>query len=323
MNPPYSERNYQAVLALLSQGQAPSWRKVREITGTGSSTDLVREIKSIMRELAQRSAAGEYPKEVQDAFFSLWNSAKGVASIEFDSERNEAQAKVMEAQAAQHSAEQIAEETQGSLNRANETIAALREQVTEHKDRESNLAQQLQQANDRIDAGTNREAGLSDQVSALNQRILELQQDFEQRMQALRKEHEAFLADMAVENQKVITRLKDEIKAGDSRYEKDTARIMRSWDAERERLLQQLREAQKETKASRDESVDLRGKLADSQADSRIAKEVSAQLSVRVDELQAMLLRAETRAAEADLRIAQLVARITEQPPQEKPKDPA
>lgn len=316
MNSPYSERTYQAVLALLSQGQAPSWRKVREITGTGSSTDLVREIKSVMRELAQRTSAGEYPKPVQDAFYALWNSAKGAASAEFDDERNRAETKVQEALAAQNSAEQAAIATQGNLDRANEEVTALREQILEYKDRETGLTQQLQQANDRIDAGMNREAALNEQVSALGQRALELQQEHELRMQVLRKDHEAFLVDMAVENQKVVNRLKDEVKAADSRYEKDTARMMRTWDSERERLLQQLRDSQKETKASREESIDLRGKLADSHADNRVALQTNTQLTARIDELQSMLKSAEARAADADERTNQLVARITEQTPQ-------
>ncbi len=313
MNPPYSERTYQAVLTLLSQGQAPSWRKVREITGTGSSTDLVREIKTIMRELAQRSAAGEYPKEVQDAFFALWNGAKAVASTEFDAERNDMEAKVLEAQAAQTAAEQATEEADENLARANAEIVQLREQCLDHKAREATLTQQLQQANDRIDAGTGREAALNEQIAALNQRILELQNEHDERTQTLRKEHEAFLADMAVENQKAINRLKDEIKAADSRYEKDTARIMRSWDQERVRLLEQLRESQKETKASRDDVVALRGKLAESQADNRVTQEANTQLTRQNEELRAMLKSAEARATEADERTAQLVVRLTEQ----------
>lgn len=323
MNPPYSERTYQAVLTLLSQGQTLSWRKVREITGTGSSSDLVREIKSIMRELAQRTAAGEYPKPVQDAFFALWNSAKAAAAAEFDAQRNEAEARVVEAQAAQLAAEQETEGLQSQLSRSKDENAALREQIQEQKDREAGLTQQLQQANDRIDTGAAREANLNEQVSGLNQRILDLQQESEQRLNALRTTHEAFLADMAVENQKAMNRLKDELKAADTRYEKDTARIMRSMDSERERLLQQLREEQKEKKASRDESIALRGKLADSQADLRIAAEVNAQLSAQLDELREILRRTEARATEADERIAQLVARITELPAAAKDQPPA
>ena len=314
MNSPYSERTYQAVLTLLSQGQTLSWRKVREITGTGSSSDLVREIKSIMRELAQRTADGEHPKPVQDAFFALWNSAKAAAAAEFDAQRNEAEARVVEAQAAQLAAEQETEGLQSQLSRSKDENAALREQIQEQKDREAGLTQQLQQANDRIDTGAAREANLNEQVSGLNQRILDLQQESEQRLNALRTTHEAFLADMAVENQKAMNRLKDELKAADTRYEKDTARIMRSMDSERERLLQQLREEQKEKKASRDESIALRGKLADSQADLRIAAEVNTQLSAQLDELREILRRTEARATEADERIAQLVERITELP---------
>lgn len=314
MNPPYSAQTYQAVLLLLSQGQAPSWRKVREITGTGSSNDLVREIKSVLRELAQRSAAGEYPKPIQDAFWALWNGAKDAAASEFDEQRREADLKVTEALSAQAAAEQKAVNAESRLADANEDIAALHEQLNALRARESALTQQLDQANNRIDAGAGREAALNEQVTQLNQHILDLQLESEQRLKALRSDHETFLADMAVENQKAITRLKDELKAEESRYNRDTARIMKSWDDERVRLLAQIKEAQGEAKATRAEANSLSAQLGAAQADLRIASDGNSTLQRRIAELQSMLTAAETRATDAETRSALLISRLPEPP---------
>lgn len=316
MKPPYSDRTHQAVLHLLQQGLAPSWRRVREITGSGSSTDLVREIKSVLAELAQRATAGDYPKEVQDAFWGLWTSAKAVASNELIALQEEAASKVLEAHASASAAKDAAEESQQKLDQAQKDIISLRAQLDEHKARETTQSQQIMDANDRLDAAATREAALGAQVAALNQKLLDQQQMAEAKLQDQIAERNAALADLAVESQQVIKRLETEVKAERERADRESARIMRAWDNERADLKKQLKEMSQDAKAVSSEILAGKERYLKAEAEHRVLQETCKHHEQRIEQLQLAVLTGEERIALLQEQMMELTRRI----PQAEPK---
>lgn len=259
---PYSQQTYAAVIDLLRAGQTPSWRRVREITGTGSSNDLLREIRQIVIEVAERATAGDYPKQAQDAFWSLWMELKGIASSELDALR-----------------EQLFE--QNSLAQQTATDAQI--DAAQAKQQLAERERQVQLLENQLGLAEARELKLNDNIEELNGRIVQEQEKLAALHQAHQSAIEAkdqdirtwqgkletetqlrhqLLAEMVAEHQGRVSRLEQEIKNELERYNKDTAKLMRQVDADRTEHRREQLVVNGELKIAHEQLADSRQKSA-------------------------------------------------------------
>ncbi|AVX93053.1 DNA-binding protein [Pseudomonas amygdali] len=259
---PYSQQTYAAVMDLLRAGQTPSWRRVREITGTGSSNDLLREIRQIVIEVAERAAAGDYPKQAQDAFWSLWMELKGIASSELDALREQLFEQNRLAQQAATDAQIDAAQAKQQLAERERQVQLLENQLSLAGARELKLNDNIEELNGRIVQEQEKLAALhqahQSAIEAKDQDIRTWQGKLETETQL---RHQV-LAETVTEHQAKVSRLEQEIKNELDRYDKDTAKLMRQLDADRTEHRREQLVVNGELKLAREQLADSRQQSA-------------------------------------------------------------
>lgn len=258
MTKPYSQQTYAAVMVLLRAGKTPSWRNVREITGTGSSNDLLREIRNIVKEVAERAVAGDYPKQAQDAFWSLWIELKGIASSELDTLR----AQLLEQS---HLAQQIATEAQADAAQSKQQLAERERQVQMLENQLSLAGARELKLNDQVTFLDNRIAQEQEKLAELHQShqcLIEAKdQDiriWQGKLETETQHRHQVLAETVAEHQAKVSRLEQELKNELDRYDKDTAKLMRQLDAGRTEHRKEHQIVSGELKLVREQLADSR-----------------------------------------------------------------
>jgi chromosome segregation ATPase len=288
MSKGYNKETYHAVISLLQTGKAPSWRAVRAITESGSSNDILRDIKVIMAELAERSSAGEYPKEAQDAFWALWMELKGIAGRELDAHREQMSAAALRAEAAAEEALSKTQQLQERLQERDEKIQALTLQLEQSSRREDQLAAQLEQSAVAIQV----ERDKQDELRLEHKEELKLRDQVARDLQANLQQEVAYrhqvIAEMVTEHQKKVDHQEQVIRNENERYNADTAKLMRALDAERTQWRKEQKELQVEAKMAAEALATARQKA------SVLESELSA-VRARLDDTQQHLASQEKR----------------------------
>lgn len=306
----FSHETYAAVMALLRAGENPSWRRVREITGSGSSNTILMEIKQVLAEVAERATAGDYPKQAQDAFWALWIELKAVASSELDELRSSLIEQNRLAQEAAIQAQQTATQATERLAERDRQCQLLQQQLALAAQREEGLGDQVRQLGDRL---AQEQDKLSTAHTAHQQALAEKDHEihaWQSKLDDETQRRHQVVAEMAAGHQATVARLELEIKNELERYEKDTAKLMRQLDQERT-------EHRRELKALNASLTDLQTQLSDARQKTAQAEGESAALRRQVDDLSTQrsgleqrnqALQSETVASAA--RLAEMAERV-------------
>jgi chromosome segregation ATPase len=315
MSKPYRPETYQAVLSLLKEGKTPSWRAVREITGVGSSNDILHEIKLILSEVAERSTAGEYPKAAQDAFWQLWIELRQISSAELDVQREECASEVLRAAKIAAEAEEKLRAISERLNERDRQITTLTERLEQADRRESHLNSQIEQAagaiaqeRDKFERlRTEHRAEMEaqriehrDEITRKDQDIAECQA----RLKAETEHRNQVVAEMATEHQGAVKHYEQALRNEANRYNDDTARLMRILDSERTQWGSERRAMQDESKVTHEqlsaarqrlsglegELTGIQGRLADTRDQRDGLQERNQQLEADITHLTAKLI---------------------------------
>lgn len=255
---PYSQQTYAAVMDLLRAGQVPSWRRVREITGTGSSNDLLREIRQIVQEVAERAAAGDYPKQAQDAFWSLWMELKSLASSDLDALREQLLEQNRLAQQATTDAQVDAAQAKQQLAERERQVQQLENQLSLAGARELKLSGNIEELNGRIAQEQEKLAALHQtHQSAIDAKDQEIR-TWQGKLEAETNHRHQVLAETIAEHQAKVSRLEQEVKNELERYDNDTAKLMRQLDADRTEHRRELKAFNAELKLAHEQLADSR-----------------------------------------------------------------
>ncbi len=281
--PDYSQKTLEAVITLLQDGQTPSWRKVREITGTGSSNDILRETRAILSDLASRGQAGEYPSEAQEAFWIFWNSVKKTALGEFSQEKAQLSESLAQMEATATQAVESQQAAIAEIHKREEDIAGLQENINQALAREQGLNDQLTASAARLDAERERCDSLVAELKTLN---LKIQSNSEAAQAALAAEiskRNEIVAQMAKEMHDATARFTLEMKNETERYNKDTGLLMRKWDAERTQHRQDTKELQQELKATQESFKTAQSKVFTLEKEILSAQALATRLQEKLD----------------------------------------
>jgi len=233
MSKQYSPETYDAVMSLLKNGDTPSWRKVREITGHGASNAIVKEVRLIMSEIAERSAGGDYPKAAQDAFWNLWMNIKEIALGEFSQERDQFRSEAEDAKKAAQETMELLERAQERQAEREDQIILMREQLNQAAQREAQLIAQLTHANGRIDQELSRMEELRTAHKAEIATHDRERVEWQAKLEAEIEQRHKVVSDITLEHQRKVERLELELHNEQARYNDDTARFLRQIDEER------------------------------------------------------------------------------------------
>lgn len=252
----------QALLCYRALGRygviAPSWTRVREIIGKGSSNSISQAQKIFLAELGKfltsaREIDASVPRAVADSFAGLWRDAVDHARQAFDGQTRKWKDQILQAEAARDAAEQaraeVASREQSLLARIqglDGIVKSLQEQLSTEKHNREQAERLLQHANNEL---------------------IEQRNDLKQALAASQRETEA-----------AITRLEGVQKhslqeVARARSERD-AEIARA-RSERDRLVAQLDEQRQALDTTSREIQALRLQLqAALQENSRLAEQI-------------------------------------------------
>ncbi|WP_455233250.1 DNA-binding protein [Geopseudomonas aromaticivorans] len=274
-----------AVLQILAQGERPTWRRVRDIIGSGSAGDITRRVGDVMTELAERQVHGDYPEEVQAAFFEMWRTVKTINAREFEERQAQALERVSEANAARdgyrdqlHDCQRELTLKTNQLTELSTALHALRTAEAENQRAQRLLEEQLTRAETNLlEERVKREAAVA------------LQQSEAARYQQI-------IAESAQASEARISGLETTLKSEQHRYNVDTAKLHVKVDEARQEAKQERKAHEKDSAASAKVIGTLREQLAH-------AKAGEAKLQGRLETLEAQLGKAqEKRSAAEDAR---------------------
>ncbi|HHK1716961.1 TPA: DNA-binding protein [Pseudomonas aeruginosa] len=307
----YSPETFEAVMSLLRAGETPAWRRVREITGKGSSNTILAEVKQILAEVAERASAGDYPKPVQDAFCTLWLELKAAARGELDELRAFLYEENRRAQETASQAEQLAAQTREKLAERDRQVELLQQQLDMASQREEGLTEQLRQLGARL---VQEQEKLSTAHLAHQQALAEKDQEIRHWQGKLDTEthhRHQVVAEMATEHQAKVARLELEIRNELERYEKDTARFMRQLDQERTEHRKELKVLNGSVSGLQTQLSDAKQKTAQAEGENAALRRQVEDLSTQRSALEQRNQVLQAEAIVSSARLAEFTERIT------------
>lgn len=285
-----------AVIQLLAEGKKPSWRAVRDITGSGSSTDITRRISSVLVELAENSLLGDYPEEVQSAFAHFWRAAKVAAGNEFEAQRQELELRTTNAEAESENFRRQLHATQDSLKQCLNQQA---EQVQTIRSQENVISSQQETLRHLEEQGKRLEL----EVQQSRKQLDDARTEHQAAMAATVARYQQSIAETAVLNQTRFDSLEAALKREKDRYSADTKMLLVKIDEARQESKQERRELQSSLTTANNAIDELRNLLSD-------ARENEARLKGRKDSLELDVKSARDKLDSSEQQIAQLKIRI-------------